>query len=59
MAHGGTISALLRHTLDIPLGTPRRFERFNGSWNVFRFDDSKWFLESWGDVSHLDAASGR
>ena len=53
VAHGGTISALLRHTLDIPLGTPRRFERFNASWNVFRFDDGKWFLETWGDVSHL------
>lgn len=54
VAHGGTISVLLRHTLDIPLGTPRRFERFNASWNVFAWNDGKWRLETWGDVSHLD-----
>jgi len=53
VAHGGTISALLRHTLGIPLGTPRRFERFNASWNVFTWDDGKWRLETWGDLSHL------
>ena len=56
VAHGGTISALLRHTLGIPLGTPRRFERFNASWNVFTWDDGKWRLETWGDVSHLSLA---
>jgi probable phosphoglycerate mutase len=54
VAHGGTISALLRHTLGIPLGTPRRFGRRNASWNVFLWDDGKWFLETWGDVSHLE-----
>jgi probable phosphoglycerate mutase len=53
VAHGGTISALLRHTLGIPLGTPRRFERFNASWNVFTWNDGKWRLATWGDVSHL------
>ncbi|HEU0008505.1 MAG TPA: histidine phosphatase family protein [Verrucomicrobiae bacterium] len=54
VAHGGTISALLRHTLGIPLGTPRRFGRRNASWNVFLWDDGKWLLETWGDVSHLE-----
>ena len=54
VAHGGTVSALLRHTLGIPLGTPRRFERFNASWNVFSWDDGKWRLETWGDLSHLE-----
>lgn len=56
VAHGGTISALLRHTLAIPLAAPRRFERANASWNVFKFEDGKWFLETWGDVSHLGVA---
>ena len=57
VAHGGTISALLRHTLSIPPGTPRRFERFNASWNVFTWDDNagRWRLETWGDLSHLSA----
>lgn len=52
VAHGGTISSLLRHTLGIPLDAPRRFERPNASWNVFLWDDGKWLLETWGDVSH-------
>lgn len=59
VAHGGTISALLRHALGIPLDAPRRFERSNASWNVFQFDDGKWFLETWGDVSHLENAACR
>jgi len=56
VAHGGTISVLLRHTLGIPLETPRRFGRFNASWNVFTWHDEKWRLETWGDVSHLSDA---
>lgn len=53
VAHGGTLSALLRHALGIPLGAPRRFERCNASWNLFSYDRNKWLLETWGDVSHL------
>jgi probable phosphoglycerate mutase len=56
VAHGGTISVLLRHTLGIPLEAPRRFARFNASWNVFTWDDGKWRLETWGDVNHLSSA---
>lgn len=54
VTHGGNLSALLRHTLNIPLAAPRRFERANASWNVFTLEDGKWLLEIWGDVSHLD-----
>jgi probable phosphoglycerate mutase len=53
VAHGGTVSSLLRHTLATPLEAPRRFERLNASWNVFLFEDGKWSLQTWGDVSHL------
>jgi broad specificity phosphatase PhoE len=53
VTHGGAASVLLRHTLGIPLGAPRRFERPNASWNVFLFGRGRWFLETWGDVSHL------
>jgi probable phosphoglycerate mutase len=56
VTHGGPVSSLLCHTLNIPLGGPRRFERPNASWNVFLFDNGKWLLETWGDASHL--ASG-
>ena len=59
VAHGGTISALLRHTLGIPPGTPRRFERFNASWNAFTWDEERerWRLETWGDLTHLSATT--
>src|SRR5262249_22072290 len=53
VTHGGAASALLRHVLGIPLGAPRRFERANASWNVFLFGEGRWFLKTWGDVSHL------
>lgn len=53
VTHGGVASALVRHTLGIPLGAPRRFERPNASYNAFWYEDGKWFLETWGDVSHL------
>lgn len=53
VTHGGVINSLLRHTLGIPLGALKRFESQNASLNVFRFDDGVWFLETWGDVSHL------
>ena len=53
VTHGGVASALLRHTLGIPQGAPRRFERANASWNVFWYEDQKWFLETWGDITHL------
>jgi probable phosphoglycerate mutase len=56
VAHGGVLSALLIHTLGISSGAPRRFERHNGSWNLFVCRDEKWFLETWGDVSHLQTA---
>lgn len=54
VTHGGNLSALLRHTLGIPLDAPRRFERDNASWNVFSYADGRWLLETWGDTSHLD-----
>jgi len=57
VAHGGTLSALLRHTLGLPLAGARRFARFNASWNVFARRKDRWFLETWGDVSHLEASS--
>ncbi len=53
VTHGGVLSALFRHTLGIPLGAPRRFARSNATWNLFTCQRKTWFLETWGDVSHL------
>lgn len=53
VTHGGVLSALFRHTLDISLDAPRRFSFKNASVNLFRFQDGIWGLETWGDITHL------
>jgi probable phosphoglycerate mutase len=54
VTHGGVVSGLFRHVLDIPLEAPRRFEFVNAGLNVFAYEDGTWMLRTWGDVSHLD-----
>lgn len=56
VTHGGVLSCLIRFVLGVGLEAPRRFSRPNASWNVFLHEASKWFLHSWGDVSHLPQA---
>ena len=53
VTHGGVLSALFRHTLDISLDAPRRFSFKNASVNTFKFQDGVWGLETWGDITHL------
>ena len=53
VTHAGVLSGLLRHTFSIPFSAPRRFEFLNASLNVFNYEDGSWFLQTWGDVSHL------
>jgi probable phosphoglycerate mutase len=53
VTHGGVLSGLFRHTFSIPFGAPRRFQFMNASLNVFNYEDGDWFLQTWGDVSHL------
>jgi probable phosphoglycerate mutase len=53
VTHAGVLEALLQHTLGINLEAPRRFKRRHASWNVFSYRDHRWFLETWGDLSHL------
>lgn len=55
VTHGGVLSGLFRHTFSIPLTAPRRFEFMNASLNVFNYENGSWFLQTWGDVSHLGA----
>jgi probable phosphoglycerate mutase len=54
VTHGGVVSGLFRHTLNIPLDAPRRFEFVNAGLNVFAYEDGNWMLRTWGDVSHLE-----
>jgi probable phosphoglycerate mutase len=53
VTHGGVVSGFFRHTLEISLEAPRRFEFVNAGINVFARDEGNWMLLTWGDVSHL------
>ena len=53
VTHGGVLSGLFRHTFSIPFTAPRRFDFTNAGLNVFAYEDGNWFLQVWGDVSHL------
>jgi probable phosphoglycerate mutase len=53
ITHGGVLGSFLRVVIGIDSEQPRRFKRFNGSWNVFSFEAGSWVLNTWGDVSHL------
>lgn len=53
VTHGGVVSGFFRHTLEIPLEAPRRFEFVNAGLNIFAREEDIWLLLTWGDVSHL------
>ena len=53
VAHGGTLSALFRHALNIDMGPSRRYKLFNASINTFFVAGEQWTLGTWGDVHHL------
>ena len=53
VTHGGVLSGLFRHTFSIPFDAPRRFEFTNAGLNVFNYEEGNWFLQTWGDTSHL------
>ena len=53
ITHGGVLSGLFRHTFSIPFDAPRRFEFTNAGLNVFLYEEGNWFLQTWGDLSHL------
>jgi probable phosphoglycerate mutase len=53
VAHGGTLSAALRHTLGVQSGAGRCYRLFNASINRFFVEDGRWTLGSWGETLHL------
>jgi probable phosphoglycerate mutase len=57
ITHGGVLSGLFRHTFSIPFEAPRRFEFTNAGLNVFICEEGNWFLQTWGDLSHLGNGS--
>lgn len=53
VAHGGTLSTVLRHIMGLPPEGLLPAKLSNASVNVFEVDQEKWKLRVWGDVSHL------
>ena len=54
VTHGGVVGMLYRHVMHIALDERREYALLNASINRFRYVESRWFLDVWGDVSHLD-----
>lgn len=54
VTHGGVLTSLFYCTFGIPLEKPRRFSLFNAAINCFSVIDHKWYLSTWGDISHLN-----
>lgn len=58
VTHGGVIGVLYRHVMNIPLDSRREYALLNASINRFRRVTDRWFLDVWGDVSHLEGIEG-
>jgi len=58
VTHGGVLDSLYRLVNGVPLEQIRDFPIFNASINIVRYENARWLLERWGDISHLtrDAA---
>jgi 2,3-bisphosphoglycerate-dependent phosphoglycerate mutase len=54
VTHGGFLTGFLEFVLGIPFGNGKRFKKQNASFNAFEYVGSKWCLETWNDVSHLN-----
>lgn len=52
-SHGGTLSAVLRAVLGVPLGGKHAFRLVNGSISTIAWEDSQWRLFTLGEVAHL------
>ena len=48
VTHGGVVSGFFRHTLEIPLNAPRRFEFVNAGLNLFVHEQENWMLLTLG-----------
>lgn len=54
VSHGGFISTMLEIALDLAPQFGRNIKDYNTSFNQFRFENQRWYLVTWGDISHLE-----
>ncbi|MEZ4673866.1 MAG: histidine phosphatase family protein [Caldilineaceae bacterium] len=52
-SHGGTLSAVLRSVLGVPLGGKHGFRLENGSISMIAYSDHDWRVVTLGEVNHL------
>jgi probable phosphoglycerate mutase len=53
ITHGGALSRLIRYTLGMPVVGSNEYKVCNAALNVFSYQNKRWQLEIWGDISHL------
>lgn len=53
ITHGGALSRLIRYTLGMPVVGSNEYKKCNAALNVFSYQNKRWQLEIWGDLSHL------
>jgi 2,3-bisphosphoglycerate-dependent phosphoglycerate mutase len=54
VTHGGFLDMAFRHVLGLDLMAPRSARLMNASLNVLDFENGRWILRTWGDISHLE-----
>lgn len=59
VTHGGPLSAAFRHTMRLPVNSPRQWSLFNASINRFGVQGSRWQLLVWGDLAHLNGLASQ
>ncbi len=53
VAHGGVLDCMYRHATQMDITEKRKVELLNTSLNRIKYHGSRFEIESWGDVSHL------
>ncbi len=56
-AHGGVLDIAWRHAQDIPLSHPRDAALLNTAVNRLRYENGRWRVMGWGDISHIDTSA--
>ena len=54
VTHAGFLMGFLEFVLGIPSGSGKRFKKQNASFNSFEYVGSRWCLETWNDLGHLN-----
>lgn len=54
VTHGGVLASIFQHALGLSYQPPQTFRRSNAAYNVLVYKETKWILETWNDVSHLN-----